>query len=118
MAVETRGVLPQHVDVLMPVYVDNALCRAARDTQREGRVVEHGAGVTTGHDLARSRMHRCAHRPLGDVALARLRQRRVEIRPLLGRRHGPRVRRLCEEVTRALRHVHSVLAQGLKGHDS
>ena len=117
MAVEASGVLPQHVDVLMPIYVDNTLRRAARDAQRERRVVEHGAGVAARHDLAGVNMHCRADRSLTDVVLARLRQRRVEIRPLIGRRHGPRVRPSGEEVTRTLGHIDSVLAQRLDRDD-
>jgi hypothetical protein len=80
VAVDAGGVLAQHVDVLMPVGIPQAAALAARHGERERRIVQRGARVAARHGLAGLLVAGIALGVALDIGLARLGERRLQVR--------------------------------------
>ena len=79
VAVDAGGVFAQEVDVLGAVEVPQPAALAARDAERERRVVQHGARVAAGHHRGRLDEAGQALRVARDVGFLGLGQRRVDV---------------------------------------
>ena len=79
VAVETRGVLTEEVDVLVAVRVGHARALAADDRQREGRLVDRRARVPARHEARPLLVEPARLRIRRDVSRLRLRQPGREI---------------------------------------
>jgi len=80
MAVDAGRVFAQHVDVLVPVDVPQPAALAARDGEREWRIVQRRARVAARHRLAGLVMARQALLVARGIGLARLGERGVQVR--------------------------------------
>ncbi len=49
MAIETGGILPQKIDIAVPIEVPKVAALAAGETKRKRGVMQHRAGVAAGH---------------------------------------------------------------------
>ena len=79
MAIDPRGVLAEEIDVFGAVEVPQPAALAARDADRERRVVQHGARVAAGHHRGRLDKPGKALRIARHIGFLRLGQRRIDV---------------------------------------